>query len=61
MKEIREILESKEFQKQPPFDRKIVIGQVSIAATSERAARPEEAKQFQKTRKADKNQKKNAA
>ncbi len=61
MNSMKEILESKEFQKQPPFDRKIVIGQVSIAATSARAARPEEAKQFPKTRKTDKNQKKNAA
>ncbi len=61
MNSLKEILESKEFRKQAPFDRKIVIGQVPIATTSERAARPEKQKRKRKTRKAGKNQKKNAA
>lgn len=41
---IKKILESRKFREQEPFNRKIVVGQVSITTGDCRAARPEQLK-----------------
>lgn len=61
MESIKEILESRKFREQEPFNRKIVAGKVSIATGERRAMRPEQSSQHQLTRKANESQKKNAA
>ena len=58
---VKEILQSPKFREQEPLNRKVVIGQVSIATDSCRAVRSAKQKQLQLEQSPIKNKKKSVA